>query len=339
MALMLVAIKSEIADMAIPIRGRHRGQTRHRHRIGRRSAESWTLIAINLVGEGQAALPLRSRRSRCTNSLPKGIILSSIFLALALTLWFFAFKLHRIAYLVAAAFDVALLKRCGHCTADGRGHDDRVRSRLCGCRSMPHRSSRRRYLFVILGLIGLGCCLCLSGGQPSALAGDLGLSARNDVDCRIDPPSHSVSRLRYEADTDALTGLLNRRGFFRQAALARSVSGASLPLALVVIDLDDFKSVNDSHGPRRRGDRMLVEATRAWRSTIFPVLTFSVGSEATNSSCCSPTPQWKQQRRLLKRCRVAYPARVECRSRCTRHQEKASTAACVARMSSSTSGS
>jgi diguanylate cyclase (GGDEF)-like protein len=49
-------------------------------------------------------------------------------------------------------------------------------------------------------------------------------------------------RLNVEAETDALTGLANRRTFSR--ALDQSQAGD----ALVMIDLDRFKRVNDEHG-------------------------------------------------------------------------------------------
>ena len=57
--------------------------------------------------------------------------------------------------------------------------------------------------------------------------------------------------------TDPLTGCLNRRGFRERldAELARSTRDGS-EVALIVIDLDDFKSVNDSHG-HAAGDEVL----------------------------------------------------------------------------------
>jgi diguanylate cyclase (GGDEF)-like protein len=69
------------------------------------------------------------------------------------------------------------------------------------------------------------------------------------------------------ANKDALTGLLNRREFERQAALelARARRLGS-PLALFILDLDHFKAVNDTHG-HAVGDQVLVEAaTRMSRS-------------------------------------------------------------------------
>ncbi len=59
----------------------------------------------------------------------------------------------------------------------------------------------------------------------------------------------SIDRLRDEADIDHLTGLANRRRF--RAALAREVErwrryGA--PCALLLLDIDYMKSINDEHG-------------------------------------------------------------------------------------------
>ena len=62
--------------------------------------------------------------------------------------------------------------------------------------------------------------------------------------------------LERQAQTDALTGLANRRGFGE--ALARAAAGESepMPLALLVIDIDHFKRVNDQHG-HAAGDAIL----------------------------------------------------------------------------------
>lgn len=77
-------------------------------------------------------------------------------------------------------------------------------------------------------------------------------------------------RLDEMARTDPLTGCLNRRGFDEalQAALAAARATAS-PLALVSIDLDDFKSVNDRRG-HAAGDALLVATAEAIRAVIGP---------------------------------------------------------------------
>jgi diguanylate cyclase (GGDEF)-like protein/excisionase family DNA binding protein len=60
------------------------------------------------------------------------------------------------------------------------------------------------------------------------------------------------------AQTDDLTGLLNHGTF--QSWLARSVGGRET-FSLIMLDLDDFKSVNDALG-HQAGDRLLAEISR-----------------------------------------------------------------------------
>ena len=57
------------------------------------------------------------------------------------------------------------------------------------------------------------------------------------------------SQLRDLAETDTLTELTNHRGF--QQVLRSELQRAALerePLALVALDLDDFKAINERHG-------------------------------------------------------------------------------------------
>ena len=72
-------------------------------------------------------------------------------------------------------------------------------------------------------------------------------------------------QLRHLADHDALTGLLNRRGIDR--ALAQHVARGrryGAEGALLVLDLDGFKAVNDSLG-HAAGDELIVTCARALR--------------------------------------------------------------------------
>lgn len=63
-----------------------------------------------------------------------------------------------------------------------------------------------------------------------------------------------VRRLERQQITDALTGLVNRLGL-TQHLNART--GARSPYALLLLDLDGFKLVNDAHG-HRAGDALLT---------------------------------------------------------------------------------
>jgi GGDEF domain-containing protein len=78
------------------------------------------------------------------------------------------------------------------------------------------------------------------------------------------------SRLRHEAHTDELTRLLNRKGLVEAAGRAFSLAdrtGISLTVAL--LDLDDFKAVNDQEG-HAAGDELLVRLAEAWNEGIQP---------------------------------------------------------------------
>ncbi len=79
-----------------------------------------------------------------------------------------------------------------------------------------------------------------------------------------------VARLRTQADTDHLTGLLNRTGFVAAANREHALAGRTgTPLTVALLDLDGFKHVNDVHG-HAAGDRVLAELAAAWTRTLRP---------------------------------------------------------------------
>lgn len=56
---------------------------------------------------------------------------------------------------------------------------------------------------------------------------------------------YAAQELRTAAETDPLTGAKNRRGFF---AAVGEFESRNEPLIMTMVDLDDFKGVNDVHG-------------------------------------------------------------------------------------------
>ena len=78
-----------------------------------------------------------------------------------------------------------------------------------------------------------------------------------------------VGSLTAAASTDSLTGLLNRRAWLDatdRTVAAAARRGHSGP-AVVIIDLDDFKLVNDRYG-HAGGDRLLRELATAWSGRL-----------------------------------------------------------------------
>jgi diguanylate cyclase (GGDEF)-like protein/PAS domain S-box-containing protein len=77
-----------------------------------------------------------------------------------------------------------------------------------------------------------------------------------------------AARFAFVADHDLLTALLNRRGFETRLveALARSVRYGDTG-AVVVLDLDRFKAVNDSHG-HAAGDAVLQTIAEVLRRRL-----------------------------------------------------------------------
>jgi len=78
-------------------------------------------------------------------------------------------------------------------------------------------------------------------------------------------PSPDASDARTAASTDALTGLLNHGAF--QIRVREEIARAGRegqPLACVLLDLDDFKRVNDEQG-HLAGDTLLRQVAAALR--------------------------------------------------------------------------
>jgi diguanylate cyclase (GGDEF)-like protein len=87
------------------------------------------------------------------------------------------------------------------------------------------------------------------------------------------------AELRHAAERDSLTGLLNRRSLWAALPDLLRDAGPDHPLALSIIDIDDFKDINDAHG-HAVGDAVLRHvADRLLRSCREVDGVYRVGGE------------------------------------------------------------
>ncbi|WP_260581778.1 bifunctional diguanylate cyclase/phosphodiesterase [Sphingopyxis sp. PET50] len=126
---------------------------------------------------------------------------------------------------------------------------------------------------VVRALSGIG------GGTDQVLAATLilnialilfGWRRYNDLHREIRERTEAEQRARYLADTDPLTDFLNRRAMIEQGqALVAEAAAGHRHVALFLLDLDHFKTVNDIHG-HAAGDRMLRVAAERIASVLPP---------------------------------------------------------------------
>ncbi len=125
----------------------------------------------------------------------------------------------------------------------------------------------------VRALIGIG------GGPDRALAAALVLNVAlilfgwrryKDLNREIRERTEAEQRARYLADTDPLTGFLNRRALLAtgQRQIANAIA-EKRQVALFLLDLDHFKTVNDIHG-HVAGDRVLQVAAERISAVLPP---------------------------------------------------------------------
>ncbi|MBA2528444.1 MAG: diguanylate cyclase [Euzebyales bacterium] len=123
--------------------------------------------------------------------------------------------------------------------------------------------------------------LTVSSPRPAAFTDDDAAFLRGLVDITAVAIRNAdlYEEARFAAERDALTGLRNRRVFWTilQQALGKATTDRCM--ALVLIDVDDFKLVNDIHG-HDTGDRALVHVASRLESGVRQTdMVFRIGGE------------------------------------------------------------
>ncbi len=83
----------------------------------------------------------------------------------------------------------------------------------------------------------------------------------------VSEAEHLRERLVHEATHDALTGLRNRAAFDKALREMTGSSDRKRKYALLYLDLDQFKLINDTRG-HEAGDKLLIELTKRLRALV-----------------------------------------------------------------------
>ncbi len=132
------------------------------------------------------------------------------------------------------------------------------------------RAAARAHLALIAAAFGTALL-----ASPHHVPVDAWIFTTASLVVAVEAIARQSDRLRHEAHTDSLTGLLNRKGLAPAAERAFSLADRTdIPLSVVLVDLDYFKQVNDRDG-HAAGDRLLAEMTQIWRAELEPTDIFA----------------------------------------------------------------
>lgn len=125
-----------------------------------------------------------------------------------------------------------------------------------------------------------------AGPELSSLAQSL-----SAMESKIDEYITNLELATEKAETDSMTGLFNKEAFQKRVnAILNNMSDENNLHAFLMIDLDNYKNINDTYG-HVTGDRVLIECADAMRSMVragdlicrmggdeFAILLYSAGN-------------------------------------------------------------
>ena len=122
------------------------------------------------------------------------------------------------------------------------------------------------WVLIAMSLGYLPISIVNMNSRPMLLSIRIGVSlmalAPLTVACIMAAREELLRKLNYIAEHDQLTSLLNRRAFNERASsLLTRLTEQNKPVAVLMLDIDKFKDVNDTYG-HAGGDRVLVTFAR-----------------------------------------------------------------------------
>lgn len=153
-----------------------------------------------------------------------------------------------------------------------RGVANQLSPVIAGCTALPFA------LLTLAGIVHIGMLLAGAGG--TAMPGELPTSARALVAFIVTAAItlsvialmiwRLITRIQHLMHRDPLTGALNRRAFELALVEAQAQLQRGQGYALVMIDIDHFKHVNDAHG-HPAGDAALRHCVHLWQAGLRDV--------------------------------------------------------------------
>jgi diguanylate cyclase (GGDEF)-like protein/PAS domain S-box-containing protein len=137
--------------------------------------------------------------------------------------------------------------------------EDRVEPSMDRRMAMPTEARRHRLADGRLIDVDMTCHRLSFGGREAVLVGAVDVTDRNALD----------RQLRHQAFHDSLTNLANRALFADRVDHALARAGTGPGPAMLLLDLDRFKNINDSLG-HTAGDELLVAVAERLSDAVRP---------------------------------------------------------------------